>query len=144
MGGIRCAGPMFIHVETTLDVEQQPVAWALVEEPLWDSASGQFESPVEVRFVGQRLGSKVVSAIPPRISVRLIGRLWQASVAATVFGLAHGRSRVFLNAEVGGIAGWIRSRRLRTEIKNYLQGVLANLQERLSSGPVSPTTQPED
>lgn len=135
---------MFIHVEATLDVEQQPVAWALVEEPLWDSAAGQFESPVEVNFVGQRLGAKVVSAIPPRISVRLIGRLWQASVAATVFGLAHGRSRVFLNADVGGIGPWVRPRRLRTGITNYLQGVLTNLHERLSSEPVSPAIQPED
>jgi len=134
---------MFIHVEATLDVEQQPVTWALVEEPLWDSAAGQFESPVEVRFVGQRLGAKVVSAIPPRISVRLIGRLWQASVAATVFGLAHGRSRVFLNADVGGIGSWVRPRRLRTAITKYLQGVLTNLQQQLSSEPFSPAIQPE-
>jgi hypothetical protein len=135
---------MFIHVEATLEVEQQPVAWALVEEPLWDSAAGQFESPVEVRFVGQRVGGKVVSAIPPRISVRLMGRLWQASVTATVFGLAHGRSRAFLNANVGGIAAWVRPRRLRIEITDYLQGVLTNLQERLENEPVSPDIQPED
>ncbi len=136
---------MFIHTETTLDAEQGAVMRVLADEPGWTSPAARFESIHQVRLSGRGRGHGHDSVIPPRISVLLGGRLWQASVAVTVYGLARGRSKVFLNATIRGPGLWFARRSRRRQIKGYLEDVLAAVSEKIISNAVaSPTQQPAD
>lgn len=132
---------MFIHTEATLDVEQGAVMRILADEPGWTLPAARFESIHRVRLAGRGRGAD--SVIPPRISVLLTGRLWQASVAVTVYGLARGRSKVFLNATITGPGLWVARRSRRRQIRGYLEDVLTGVSERVTSdGPASPTNLP--
>jgi hypothetical protein len=136
---------MFIHTEATLDAEQGAVMRVLADESGWTLPAARFESIHQVRVSGRGRGHGPDSVIPPRISVLLAGRLWQASVAVTVYGLAHGRSKVFLNATIRGLGVWFARRSRRRQIKSYLEYVLAAVSERImSKAAASPTQLPAD
>jgi hypothetical protein len=132
---------MFIHTEATLDVEQGAVTRVLADESAWTSPAARFEPIRQVRVSGRGRGHGSDSVIPPRISVLLAGRLWQASVAVTVYGLARGRSKVFLNATIRGPGLWVARRSRRGLIKGYLEDVLAGASERIISNAAAPSTQ---
>ncbi|HUW81356.1 MAG TPA: hypothetical protein VMZ31_01010 [Phycisphaerae bacterium] len=133
---------MFIHTEATLDAEQADVMRVLADEPGWTSPVARFESIRQVRLTGKRRGHRPDSVIPPRISVLLAGRLWQASVAVTVYGLAHGRSRVFLNATIRGPGLWFARRTRRRHIQGYLEDVLAGVSQRIIPKAAASSTHP--
>jgi len=133
---------MFIHTETTLDAEQGAVMRVLADEPGWTSPAARFESIRQVRISGRGRGHRPDSVIPPRISVLLGGRLWQASIAVTVYGLAHGRSKVFLNATIRGPGLWFAHRSRRRHVKGYLEDVLAAVSEKIISNAAASSTQP--
>jgi len=124
---------MFIHAEATLDAEQAAATRVLADELEWTSPAARFESIRQVRLTGRGRGRGADSVIPPRISVLLAGRFWQASVAVTVYGLAHGRSKVFLNATVRGPGVWLARRSRRRQVKGYLEHVLAAVSQRVTS-----------
>ena len=105
----------------------------LADEPGWTLPAARFESIRQVCLAGRSRGHGPDSVIPPRISVLLAGRLWQASVAVTVYGLAHGRSKVFLNATIRGPGLWFAHRSRRRHVKGYLEDVLAAVSERIIS-----------
>jgi hypothetical protein len=133
---------MFIHTEATLDAEQADVMRVLADEPGWTSAAARFESIRQVRLTGKRRGHRPDSVIPPRVSVLLAGRLWQASVAVTVYGLARGRSKVFLNATIRGPGLWLAHRTRRRHIQGYLEDVLAAVSQRIIPNAAASSTHP--
>jgi len=117
----------------------------LADELGWTSPAARFESIRQVRLSGRSRGHGPDSVIPPRISVLLTGRLWQASVAVTVYGLAHRRSKVFLNATIRGPGLWFAHRSRRRDVKGYLELVLSAVSERIiSNAAASPTKLPGD
>jgi hypothetical protein len=135
---------MFIHTEATLLCEQPGVMQILADEPMWTSAGGGLPSLLELRLSGRRAATAAREALAGSISVLLLGRFWQASITVTVYGLPHGRSKVFLNAEAAGLATWLRPRRLRSELKRYLERVLAEAEARTSGQRTLETSSAED
>jgi hypothetical protein len=130
---------MFIHTEAILGCEQPAVMQILADEPMWTSTGGGLPSLLELRLSGRRGATAAREALARSTSVLLLGRFWWASITVTVYGLPHGRSKVFLNAEAGGLQTWLRPRRLRGELKRYLQRVLAEAEAR-TLGPRAPGT----